>query len=211
MSRRSAGFVGVWAEMQRQQQRQVEAEARRRREEERRARAHRRSRREHRQAEARRRTEELDAEVAALRELLVTGCRAPAFRASSLLRAEEVPPFDPGQLAWPVRMPDPGRYQAQGGWSAGRRAQAQAEAQARFERDRHAAQAAEAQRQHRLAALRRDHEQRAERQRAEVRRHNAGVAEAVDGVRRGDPESVVEYFSAVLYSSAVWPEGFPAG
>lgn len=28
-------------------------------------------------------------------------------------------------------------------------------------------------------------------------------------MRRGDSDSVVEYFSAALYSSNVWPEGFP--
>ncbi|MEV6807833.1 restriction endonuclease [Streptomyces sp. NPDC051132] len=213
MSRRSAGFVGVWADAQRQHQRQVEAEARRRREEERQARARQRRAaqeyRQYRQAEARRRTEELDAQVAALQGLLVAGCRAPAFRASSLMRTEEIPPFDPGQLAWPVRMPDASRYQVQGGWTANRRAQVQAEAQARFQRDWHAAQAAEAQRQQRLAALRRDHEQRTGALRAEVHRHNAGVVEVTEGVRRGDPDSAVEYFSAALYSSTAWPEGFP--
>ncbi|MFD8262713.1 restriction endonuclease [Streptomyces griseoluteus] len=213
MSRRSAGFVGAWAEMQRQHQRQVEVETRRRREEERQARAYQRlathEYRQYRQAEARRRTEELDAQVAALQGLLAAGCQASAFRASSLTRVEEVPPFDPGQLAWPVRMPDPSQYQAQGGWTANRRAQAQAEAQARFERDWHAAQAAEAQRQQRLAALQRDYEQRTEAQRAEVRRHNVGIVEVTEGVRRGDPDSVIEYFSAALYSSTAWPEGFP--
>ncbi|MGV9627551.1 restriction endonuclease [Streptomyces sp. NPDC003487] len=213
MSRRSAGFVGVWAEMQRQQQRQMEAEARRRREEARQARAYQRRAtqeyREYRQAEARRRTEELDAQVAALQGLPATGCRIPGFRASSLMRVEEIPPFDPGQLAWPVRMPDPGQYQVQGGWTASRRAQAQAEAQARFERDWHAAQAAEAQRQQQLAALQRAYEQSVEVQRAEVRRHNAGITEVLQGVRRADPDAVVEYFSAALYASTAWPEGFP--
>ncbi|WP_030747524.1 restriction endonuclease [Streptomyces sp. NRRL S-31] len=213
MSRRSAGFVGAWAEVQREHQRQVEAEARRRREEARQARACQRRAtqeyRQYRQAEARRRTEELDAQVATLQGLLTAGCQAPAFRASSLMRAEEIPPFDPGQLAWPVRMPDPSQYQAQGGWTANRRAQAQAEAEARFERDWHAAQAAEAQRQQQLAALQRDYEQRTGAQRAEVRRHNAGIVEVTEGVRRGDPDSVVEYFSAALYSSTAWPEGFP--
>lgn len=213
MSRRSAGVVGVWAEMQRQHQRQVEAEARRRRDEERQARAYQRRAtqeyRQYRQAEARRRTEELDAQVATLQGLLTAGCQAPAFRASFLMRAEEIPPFDPGQLAWPVRMPDPSQYQAQGGWTANRRAQAQAEAQARFERDWHAAQAAEAQRQQQLAALQRDYEQMTGAQRAEVRRHNDSIVEVTEGVRRGDPDSVVEYFSAALYSSAAWPGGFP--
>ncbi|GGJ13994.1 restriction endonuclease [Streptomyces brasiliensis] len=213
MSRRSAGFVNTWAEAQRQYQRQIEAEQRRRREEARQARDYQRraaqGHREYRQAEARRRTEELDAQVATLQGLLTAGCQASAFRASSLMRVEDIPPFDPGQLAWPVRMPDPNQYQAQGGWTANRRAQAQAEARSRFERDWHAAQAAEAQRQQQLAAAQRDYDQRAEAQRAEVRRHNAGITEATAGVRRGDPESLVEYFSAALYSSTAWPEDFP--
>ncbi|MER6124829.1 restriction endonuclease [Streptomyces sp. NPDC001795] len=213
MSRRSTGVVGVWAEVQRQQQRQMEAEARQRREQERQARAYQRqvaqSHREYRQAEARRRTEELDAQVASLQGLLAAGCQAPAFRAASLMRSEEIQPFSPGPLAQPVVMPDPNRYQAQGGWTANRRAQVQAEARARFERDWHAAQAAEAQRQQQLAAYRREYDQWAQTQLSEVRRHNATVVEVTEGVGRGDPESVVEYFSAALYSSAVWPEGFP--
>jgi restriction system protein len=213
MSRRSAGFVNTWAEAQRQYQRQIEAEQRRHREEARQARAYQRlaaqGHREYRQAEARQRTAELDARVATLQGLLTEGCGAPSFRASSLMRVEDIPPFDPGPLAWPVPMPDPNQYQAQGGWTANRRAQAQAEARTRFEHDWHAAQSAEAQRQQRLTAAKRDHGQRAEVQRAEVRRHNAGITEASAGVRRGDPECVVEYFSAALYSSTAWPEGFP--
>ncbi|MGF0171605.1 restriction endonuclease [Streptomyces sp. Marseille-Q5077] len=213
MSRRSAGLVGVWAEMQRQQQRQMEAEARQRREEARQARAYQRlaaqGHREFRQAEARRRTEEIEAQVASLQRLLVTGCQAPVFRASSLMRPEEIAPFDPGPLAWPVRMPDQSQYQAQGGWTASRRAQAQAEARAHFERAWHAAQAAEAQRQQQLAAAQREYERGAEAQRSEVRRHNAGIVEVTAGVRRGEPDSVIEYFSAALYSSTAWPEEFP--
>ncbi|MEU3981270.1 restriction endonuclease [Streptomyces sp. NPDC026672] len=213
MSRRSAGFVNTWAEAQRQYQRQIEVEQRRRREEARQARDYERraaqGHREYRQAAARQRTAELDAQVATLQGVLTTGCRAPVFRVSSLTRVAEIPPFDPGRLAWPVRMPDPNQYQAQSGWTANRRAQAQAEARTRFEHDWHAAQAAETQRLQRLAAAQRDHDQRAEAQRAEVRRHNDGITEAIAGVRRGDPEAVVEYFSAALYSSTAWPEGFP--
>ncbi|WP_199833313.1 MULTISPECIES: restriction endonuclease [Streptomyces] len=213
MSRRSQGLAGVWAEMQRQQQRQIEADARRRRQEEQQARAYQRraaqSHREYMQAEAVRRTDELDARVASLQGLLASGCRAPAFRASSLLRREEVQPFAPGPLGQPVPMPDFGHYQAQSGWTAGRRAQAQAEARARFERDRHAAQAAEAQRQHQLAAYQRQYQQWADARLAEVRRHNADIAELTEGVRRRDPDAVIEYFSAALYASTAWPEGFP--
>ncbi|MET9773023.1 restriction endonuclease [Streptomyces sp. NPDC006367] len=214
MSRRSTGLVGVWAEVQRQQQRQSETEAGRRRQEEQQARSYARraaqSRREYKQAEATRRTDELDARVAALRGLLAAGCQSPPFRASSLLRAEEIPPFAPGPLAQPVPMPDPNHYQAQGGgWTAGRRAQAQAEARARFERDWYAAQAAEAHRQHQLASYEREYRQQADARLAEIRRHNAGVVAVTEGVGRGEPDSVVEYFSAALYSSAAWPEGFP--
>ncbi|MFE0435943.1 restriction endonuclease [Streptomyces nigra] len=213
MSRRSAGSVGIWAEMQRQQQRQMEVEARRRRDEARQARMDQRRAaqeyREFRQGEARRRTEEIEAQVATLQGLLGTGCQAPAFRVASLMRPEVIAPFDPGPLAWPVRMPDQSQYQAQGGWTASRRAQAQAEARARFEQAWHAAQAAEAQRLQRLAAAQQEYERGAEAQRAEIRWHNAGLAEVTAGVRRGEPDSVVEYFSAALYASTSWPEGFP--
>ncbi|MGW5731904.1 MULTISPECIES: restriction endonuclease [Streptomyces] len=215
MSRRSTGFVGVWAEMQRQQQRQSEAEARQRRREAQQARAYQRraaqSHREYRQADASRRTEELDAEVAALQGLLAAGCDAPAFRASSLMRAAEIPPFAPGPLAQPVPMPAPDAapYQPQGGWTASRRAQAQAEARERYERDLRAAQAAETERRRQLSAYEHEYQQWAHARLAEVREHNAGVAAISEGMRRGDPDAAVEYFSAALYSSTAWPEGFP--
>ncbi|HET6356570.1 restriction endonuclease [Streptomyces sp.] len=213
MSRRSTGFVGVWAEVQRQQQRQLEGEARQRRQEAQQARAYQRraaqSHREYRQAEALRRTEELDAQVASLQALLASGCQAPAFRASSLMRHEEVQPFTPGPMAHPVPMPDFNQYQTQSGWTASRRAHAQAEARARFEQDWHTAQAAEARRQQQLSSYQRAYQQWADAQLAEVRAHNAGVAAVTEGVRRRDPDSVVEYFSAALYASTAWPEGFP--
>jgi restriction system protein len=213
MSRRSSGPAGVWAEVQRQQQRQMEAEARRQRQEAQQARARQRraaqSHREYRQAEALRRTEELDAQVTSLQGLLVSGCQAPAFRASSLLRPEAIQPFSPGPLAQPVPMPDFDHYRTQGGWTAGRRAQAQAEARARFERDRQAAQAAEARRRQQLASYQGEYQRWADAQLSEIRRHNAGVVDLTEGVRRRDPESVVEYFSAALYASTAWPEGFP--
>ncbi|MEU9876854.1 restriction endonuclease [Streptomyces phaeochromogenes] len=222
MSRRSNGLVGIWAEVQRQQQRQVEERARQGREFERQQRYQQRelarSRREHqavyrqqREADARRRTEELDARVESLRGLLAAGCRAPAFGTAQLARAEQVEPFAPGPLAYPRPMPDPNQYQAQGGWGlgAGRRAQAQAEARARFERDWQAAQAAEGQRLQQLAAYQRQYEQWADDRLSEIRQHNAGVAEMAAGLREGDPEAVVEYFSAALYASSAWPEDLP--
>ncbi|MFE5685227.1 restriction endonuclease [Streptomyces sp. NPDC056512] len=213
MSRRSSGSVGVWAEIQRQQQRQMEAEARRQRQEAQQARAYQRraiqNHREYRQAEALRRTEELDAHVTSLQGLLASGCQAPPFRAPSLMRPEDVQPFAPGPLARPVPMPDFSHYQTQGGWTAARRVQAQAEARAHFERDWHSAQAAEAQRQQQLASYQREYQQWADAQLADVRRHNAGIQELTAAVRRREPDSVVEYFSAALYASTAWPEGFP--
>ncbi len=131
MSRRTTGDVGVWAEMQRQRQRQLEAETRQRRQETQETRAYEQraaqSYREYKQAEAIRRTEELDARVAALQELLASGCRTPAFRPSALMRAEEL----------------------------------------------------------------------------------QSLAAVIEGVGRREPDAVVEYFSAALYTSTAWPEGFP--
>lgn len=199
--------------MQRQQQRQMEAEARRQRQQAQAARSYQRqaeqSHREYRQAEAQRRTQELDAQVAALQGILAAGSRAPAFRASSLIRPEVVPPFAPGQLAHPVPMPNADQYRTQSGWTAARRAQAQADARARFERDWQAAQAAEAQRQQQLAAYQREYQRSADAQLAEVRRHNTGIAELTAAVRRREPDAVVEIFSAALYASRAWPVGFP--
>ncbi|MEV7050411.1 restriction endonuclease [Streptomyces anulatus] len=220
MSRRSNGLVGVWAEAQRQQQRQREAQARYQLDQDRQQRAYQRevargyreqkaAYREQREAEARRRTQELDARVASLQGLLATGCRAPAFRADSLTRAEQIEAFAPGQLAHPIRMPDQNQYQPHGGWGAARRAQAQAEARTRFERDWHAAQAAETQRQQQLAAYQQQYQQWADHQLDEIRRHNAGIDEMKAGLRNGDPEATVEYFSAALYASTGWPEDLP--
>ncbi|MFF0623938.1 restriction endonuclease [Streptomyces sp. NPDC004296] len=226
MSRRSQGLLGIWAEAQRQQQRRTEAahraQAQQQREQERQARAAERAMarmhrerqtayRRQREADARRRTEELDTRVAALTGLLADGCRAPAFTAAALLRPERVEPFAPGALATPVAMPDPARYQVPtGGLRSGvRRDRDQQEARARFEQDWYAAQAAEARRQAQLAAYQRQYDQWAAGALDGIRRHNAGIEELLAGLRTGDTDAVVEYFSAALYSGTSWPEGFP--
>ncbi|MEU8781434.1 restriction endonuclease [Streptomyces sp. NPDC048637] len=218
--------MAIWAEAQRQQQRQQEAQRRARaqqqRDQERQARdaeramarMHRERQaayRQQREADARRRTEELDSRVAALTGLLAEGCRAPAFSPAALLRPERIAEFAPGALATPVPMPDPARYQAPpGGWQVGvRRDRAQGEARARYEQDWYAAQAAESRRQAQLAAYRQQYDQWATGALAEIRQHNAGMAELLSGLRGGDPDAAVEYFSAALYSSTAWPEGFP--
>ncbi|MFF2806118.1 restriction endonuclease [Streptomyces sp. NPDC058000] len=226
MSRRSQGLLGIWAEAQRQQQRRTEAahraQVQQQREQERQARAAERAMarmhrerqtayRRQREADARRRTEELDARVAALTDLLADGCRAPAFTAAALLRPEHVEPFAPGALATPVAMPDPARYQVPtGGLRSGvRRDRDQQEARARFEQDWYAAQAAEARRQAQLAAYQQQYDQWAAGALDGIRRHNAGIEELLAGLRTGDADAVVEYFSAALYSGTSWPEGFP--
>ncbi|MCT9091202.1 restriction endonuclease [Streptomyces sp. ASQP_92] len=220
MSRRSSGVAGVWAEAQRQQQRQREAQQRAVVQGERQRRAYERdlarmqreqqaAYRQGREADARLRTEELEAQVASMGALLAEGCRAAPFRVAALTRPERVAPFEPGPLAQPVAMPDPAHYQAQGGWTAGRRAQAQQEAQARYQHDWHAAQAAEAHRVRQLAEYRAQYDAWAAQQLAEVRAHNAGLAQLVDALRAGDPGAAVDYFTAALYASGAWPEGFP--
>ncbi|MBH1935302.1 restriction endonuclease [Streptomyces sp. AV19] len=210
MTRRSNGLIGIWAEAQRDRQRQQELRQRalvqeqRERERQQRAaereaarldRERRAAYRQGREAEARRRTEELQARVAALEGLLGAGCAAPGFTTGRLAEPEALEPFGPGHLGQPTLMPDPGRY------GLGRRAQ--------YEADLRAAQAAEAQRQHQLAAYRRQYDQWAQARLAQVRQHNAGVAELVGALRAGDPDAVVEYFSAALYASTALPDEFP--
>ncbi len=225
MSRRSQGLVSAWAELQRQQRRQEEQQRRawlqHQREQERQQRtaeraAARRQReqqaayRQRREEDARRRTDELDQRVDQLRTLLTTGCRVDAFSPTALAQSEAIEPFSPGQLAVPVRMPDPNSYQPrEGGWGFGASRQAQDEARARFEQSWHAAQAAETQRQQQLASYRGQYQEWADHQLAEVRRHNAGVESLVASLRRAEPDAVVEYFTAALYASRGWPDDFP--
>ncbi|WP_435974789.1 restriction endonuclease [Streptomyces sp. Qhu_M48] len=225
MSRRSGGLIGVWAEQQRVAQRQREGQhqavLRQQRDAERVQRAYERdvarmrreqraAYRQQREADALRRTQALDQRVAVLEGLLGAGCRAPAFGVESLRRDEAVEPFSPGPLAEPVPLPDQRLYQPQGGaWTASGRAQAERDARARFERDWYAAQAAEARRVEQLAAYRRQYDVWAAARLAEVRAHNRGVAGTETALRAGDSETVVDFFSAVLFSSGGWPEGFP--
>ncbi|RLU94842.1 restriction endonuclease [Streptomyces griseocarneus] len=202
-------MIGLWAEAQRQQQRQREAAHRERtqaqREQERQQRAYERESarldreqraayRQAREAEARQRTEELEARVAELTGLLAAGCRERPFTVAALGRPEEIEPFQPGHLAHPVTMPDPAQYRF---------------ARQQFERDWHAAQAAEAQRLQQLGAYRQQYDQWAAARLAEIRQYNAGVAETADALRGRDPDAVRDYFSAALYASSVWPEEFP--
>ncbi|MFD7554413.1 MULTISPECIES: restriction endonuclease [unclassified Streptomyces] len=213
MSRRSGGVIGDWAEAQRRMQ---QTQVIQQREAERRQRAYERdanrSHRQYREAEALRRTAQIDAEVEALKGLLVAGCRAPAFRISTLTRTGQLEPFNPGALAQPVPMPRIEDFQQQSsGWTLGsnHRAQAEREAHARYSQAWQAANAAEAQRQQQLAAYRRQYDRWAAEQLAGIQAHNSGLTELADSLRAGGAEAVVEYFSAALYASTAWPEALP--
>ncbi|MEW2546635.1 restriction endonuclease [Streptomyces sp. NPDC047002] len=222
MSRRAGGLAGSWAQAQRQQQRQYEAQQRERaayqREQARRRQAAARADRQQqaqykreREAEAQRRTAELEGRVAELAGLLVKGCGAAPFRTASLLRTQgALEPFAPGALARPVPMPDPARYQPEGrGWSHARRQAARSEAEQRYAHDLRAAQHAEDQRRRQLDAYRRQYDAWAAGRRAETQRHNDSVRAMEAGLRDGEAETVVEYFTAALYASTAWPDEFP--
>jgi len=219
--------MSTWAEIQRQRQRQAEAQhraqARQQREAEQQQRtaerALARSRREQqsayrarREADARLRTDELDARMAELSALLRTGCGAPVFSPEALLMPEELAPFAPGPLADPIPMPRAESYAPaqRSGWGFGSAARAQEQAaRARYETDLHAARTAEARRQQQLADYREQYRRWADGALAEIRRHNDGVRQSLAALRRGEPAAVVEYLTAALYASPVWPEGLP--
>ncbi|MFF2658224.1 restriction endonuclease [Kitasatospora sp. NPDC058032] len=230
--RRNNGVLAVWAETQRQEQRREEArwraqaaeQNRREREQREAQKAAARTEREaqkayqqDREAQAARRTAELDARVEELRGLLTTGAGAAAFRAQSLLAPRPVPPFEPGRLGEPVPMPDQARYQVPppdpvqarnpGVWQ--QYEQYVAQARARFEQDWYAAQAAEADRQRRLAEYHGQYLEWVARFRREDEQRAARTEELLRRLRSGEAEAVQEYFTAVLYASAGWPEGFP--
>ncbi|MFJ8472625.1 restriction endonuclease [Kitasatospora sp. NPDC094011] len=232
--RRNTGVLAVWAEAQRQQQRREEARWRAEAAE---LRRHERAQREtqraaardereaqrayqqSREAEAAARTAELDARVEELRGLLAAGLAAPAFGPQALLVPRPVPPFDPGPLGEPVPMPDqaaaayfvppPDAAQARNAGVRRQYEQYLAQARARFEQDWYAAQAREADRQQRLAGYHREYLEWAERFRRQEEERGAGTEELLRRLRAGEPEAVQEYFTAGLYASAAWPEGFP--
>ncbi|MFF1909110.1 restriction endonuclease [Kitasatospora sp. NPDC058218] len=230
--RRNDGVLAVWAETQRQEQRREEArwraqatEQRRREREEREAqRAAARGEREalrayqqSREAEAARQTAELDGRVDELRGLLAAGLGRSAFSPQALLAPRALPPFEPGRLGEAVPMPDQAHYQVpppdpvQARTPAVWRQYEQyvAQARARFEQDWYAAQAAEADRQRRLAEYHRQYLDWVAQHRRQDEERASRTQELLRRLRSGEPEAVQEYFTAVLYASAGWPEGFP--
>lgn len=226
--RAGGGVLSVWAEAQRQEQRRRQAQERAQvaaqrqaaqaaraaqlaaaRGEREAAKAYQQSR----EAEAGELSARLEERVAELEGLLRVGLARPAFSLDPLLAPAALPAaFDPGRLGVPVPMPDPARYQvpAQGGMLQRRRYEEQrAQAQAQYERDWHRAQAAERERLRQLTEYQRGFDEWA----AEHRRHDAEriarTRELAERLGRGEDEAVREYFSAALYGSTGWPEGFP--
>ncbi|AUY53309.1 restriction endonuclease [Streptomyces sp. CB01881] len=230
--RRNDGVLAVWAEAQRQQQRREEAQWRaqaaeqRRREREAReaqraaARGEREALRAYqhsREAEASQRTAELDSRVEELTGLLAAGLGRPAFSPQALLAPRTLPAFEPGRLGEPVPMPDQAQYQVPppdpvqarnpGVWR--QYEQYVAQARARFEQDWYAAQAAEADRQRRLAEYHGQYLEWVAQHRRQDTERASRTEELLRRLRSGEAEAVQEYFTAVLYASAGWPEGFP--
>ena len=230
--RRDSGVLAVWAEAQRQQQRREEAQGRAQAAEQRRqereareaqrtaARGEREATRAYqqsREAEAARRTAELDSRAAELRDVLRAGLAQPPFRPAALLAPAGPPPFEPGRLGVPVPMPDQAQYHVQPPDAVQARNPAirrqyeeyLAQARARFEQDWYRAQAAEADRQRQLAEYHGQYLAWVAEHRRQDEERAARTQELLQRLRGGEAEAVQEYFTAVLYSSARWPEGFP--
>ncbi|WP_406279465.1 restriction endonuclease [Embleya sp. NBC_00896] len=230
-SRRSTGVLGTWAELQRQQQRQREAEFRAQqqqlRADERRrrdaqkaaARADREAQRAYqqsREAEVARRTAEIDDRVAELQGVLRARLSEPGFHIERLRVGVEIPPFQPGELARPIPMPDPARYQVAppsgfGSFAPGAQSRYEydrAQAQARYDHDLRAAQAAEYDRQQRYTDYHRQYQDWANGQRALADQRNGQVDDLVRRLAARDPEAIEDYFEGVLLASPDWPEGF---
>ncbi len=229
---RNSGVLGAWAEAQRRQQRQYEAQQRAWRAEQLQheraqraavrvqARDQREALRAHqhgREMDAAARTGELDAQVAGLAGILPSVLAAPPFQLEQLMQEITIPPFAPGPLAVPVVMPDQRAYQVQApsglrALSSGARREYQEtcqRARAQFEHDSQQAAQAEGRRQRQLADYYRQYQAWAETERQRIIDHNGQVRLIGNQMALGDRAAVCDYFAAVLYASAGWPEGFP--
>ncbi|GAA1618612.1 restriction endonuclease [Actinoplanes couchii] len=172
-----------------------------------------------REAEASRQTAELECRCAMLRRVLADGIALPPLHPAQLRAAAPMVPFDPGALAHPVLMPDPGRYQVpplsgvQSLRPAARREHADlvARARDRYEHDWRTAQAAEAERLRQVADLHQRHQAWLSAVREQTEQRNAWVDALPQRLRAGETDAVGEYFTAVLSIGAGWPAEFPRG
>ncbi|MCC9307471.1 restriction endonuclease [Kitasatospora sp. RB6PN24] len=220
------------AEAQRQRQRQYEAQQRAARaaqlqyERDQRAaqraaaqqdRAALRAYQEAREADAAARTGRLEQRVAELQAVLRTGLAGRPLQLAALRRPAQLPPFDPGELARPIPVPDPAGYRVPPlvgmqalNPTARRHHDAQAaDANARYQHDWQAAQAAEQQRLRQLARYRAEFDAwAAEEQRQAAQRAEWATAVAA-GLQAGSPSAVAEFFEAALRWRTDWPDDFP--
>jgi restriction system protein len=240
VARRSSGLAAVVVEIQRQQQRQRRqqaaaqrsAAAAQRQQAQAREQAYRAAQRDAargekaalaayqqaREAEVAARNSRIEAQVHELRSVLTSGLSAPAFSWQVMCPPVQVPPFDPGQLGRPVAMPDDRLYRVLPlsgvhafGPGAKRQHEAQvAQARARFEHDWQRAQAAEADRQRRLAEYYQQFTAWAAEEQRRAAARDAQVHALWYQVGAGDGEAVRQYFSAaLLHAATAWPVGFP--
>jgi restriction system protein len=231
-SRRNTGILGAIAEAQRRQQRQREAEQRawraarqeQQRAERAAARAYARDQREAlhayqqgRDADAAARTSRTEAQVTQIGCILRNVLAAPPFRLEQLIQQVRVPPFNPGPLAVPVAMPQqaayqvapPARLRALTPAARKEHQEARRRAQEQFERDCHTGAQMEKRRQRQLADYHRQYQAWAAREREKIIDHNAQVKMIADQMASGAADAICEYFDAMLYASAGWPEDFP--
>jgi restriction system protein len=179
-----------------------------------------RANREHYQAarlhEAERLTAELHERVSELRTLLVRGLsRSARLDLERLRRQVTVPPFDPGQLGWPLPQPDwsqfdPPQPSVLGRFFGGddRYQRRLDEARGEFERARAVHAQLETNRQHQLADLQRQHDARVAEAQQDVDEHNRAIEEFADNLRSRDQQAVERYLGMVL-SAVPLPSGFP--
>ncbi|WP_436534582.1 restriction endonuclease [Actinoplanes sp. HUAS TT8] len=125
------------------------------------------------------------------------------------------PPFNPGQLGQPIPGPDWRQFEPPaptglgkmfGGQAKFQQQMAAAQAQFQHAQGQHAA--AEADRQHRLAAAYETYRQHCQRAEAQAAARNAEVDRFAAAFAAGEPQAVVDYFGMVLANS-VYPDDFP--
>jgi restriction system protein len=170
-----------------------------------------------REAEITARNALLDGRIAQLGGLLLDGLHHRPFAWDQLHSPARIPPFEPGPLGQPVRFPDQRAYAvpAPSGLqalnpNAKRNHEARvAQERARFEYDWHQAQAAEADRQNRLAAYYQQYQAWAAGLHQEAAQRQVQLDEWRQRVAQRDPQAVQEYFSAALHSARAWPDDFP--
>jgi restriction system protein len=195
-----------------ERQRQVKEAARRRAHDEK---EQKRLYAEQRTHEAERLTREIKERVDQLDGLLAVSLSADtSFEIQTLKEQPATIPFDPGELAIPIKPPvkqlppPPSGLQKLLPGAKAKQAQAVTEAEARYAEELAQAVQAEGSRQTALTAAERDHEARVHAEAERIATQNKEVATFKAGYEARDPDSVVTYCSMVLAASR-YPDGFP--